>query len=246
MRQPESAPAGRPGVLAAAGRRLVGPALLLWALASPGSAEARRSVQLQARARLAAAAAAGSRTDAEADASTTPFFTFLLKEWAEVPRAEDFTPRCVALVSRLLPSLGREYTRRNVPKVLVNECDVYATKEDFVVGHADEKKARDARSDCRYAARSLGQEFLNEQNYGEWCADLHEHLEFASGRDTQRVDVAKLRHEKRELEENLSNLRSTYRNMKRQDAARRFNDWPYNATALTCCPAECSQCRFCS
>merc|ERR1719156_274430 len=103
----------------------------------------------------------------------TPFFTLVMKEWKEVPELGPFTDRCVPLIEKLLPRLGMEYTKLQVPKVLLHDCDVYATKTDYQVDGSDMDSARGT---CRISARELGEEYEGDKNYKAWCGNLHAYL----------------------------------------------------------------------
>lgn len=175
-------------------------------------------------------------------------FHRLLKDWKEVPDLEAFTTRCVALVSKLLPELRREYTAMNVPKVLVHECDVYATKQDYVV--ANLTTLEDARDSCRYSARRLGGEFLGGKDYKGWCQDLHAYLEEQAKRRSKQSERENFAMESKSLQGQLDKLRSEYNDMlvKKHNIAGELDELSRHLGGLNgsmpCCPFACRQCSL--
>eukprot|EP00746_Dinoflagellata_sp_MGD_P166957 gnl/MRDRNA2_/MRDRNA2_97214_c0_seq1.p1 gnl/MRDRNA2_/MRDRNA2_97214_c0~~gnl/MRDRNA2_/MRDRNA2_97214_c0_seq1.p1 ORF type:complete len:224 (+),score=53.49 gnl/MRDRNA2_/MRDRNA2_97214_c0_seq1:88-759(+) len=142
-----------------------------------------------------------SKLDASMEANTTeltggevtggaPMFQFLVKEWKKMPKLDVFLERCEKIISKLMPRLQYEYTALNVPKVLLHDCDVYATKEDYKTINTDWDSAR---LNCRVSARKLSEEFNGDKNYRGWCEDLHALLLEQSNLHIQQAGLEALR-----------------------------------------------------
>lgn len=150
-----------------------------------------------------------------------PIFQFLVKAYKKMPKLDAFLERCEKIISKLMPRLQYEYTALNVPKVLLHDCDVYATKEDY---KTDNTGWDSARLNCRYSARQLSEEFDGDKNYWGWCEDLHALL----------LDQSNLHIQQSELEA----LRKQYEDMQKKEA-----QIAAELDALKkCCPANCRDC----
>lgn len=174
-------------------------------------------------------------------------FHVLLKDWTEIPELSAFVDKCTKHITKLLPDLRREYTKLNVPKVLLHECDVFSTKEDYMV--RNKTHIDDARQSCRYSARRLGAEYLGDQDYKSWCTDLHTYLEEQASRSMQHVEQARLLKDQQKLQDKLDALRQEYSDMQRKKGAigreldglsRRFD----GGASLKCCPYDCQICAL--
>lgn len=173
-----------------------------------------------------------------------PFFMLLLKEWKEVPDLGSFTKRCVPLIENLLPRLRIEYTKLQVPRVLLHDCDVYATKTDYqVVGSVSGTDLDAARGTCRISARELGDQYMGDQNYKAWCGNLHTYLmdedqfhENRANRDQLLSEADKIRDELAELRKQYEEMMKTQGKMKGEcNAAQEDCKKP-------CCPSTCRPC----
>lgn len=174
-------------------------------------------------------------------------FHSLINDWKEVPDLAPFVDRCVNLLAKLLPELRREYTKLNVPKVLLHECDVYSTKEDYVVHN--KTSIADAHASCRYSARRLGAEYLGDQDYKFWCTDMHEYLQEQSTQSMQRVEQTRLLKEQQALKDQLQKLQEDYADMMRKKGAigRELDGLSRKVgveSSLACCPYECQMCSL--
>lgn len=150
-----------------------------------------------------------------------PMFQFLVKTYKKMPKLDAFLERCEKIISTLMPRLQYEYTAFNVPKVLLHDCDVYATKEDY---KTDNTSWDSARCNCRYSARKLSEEFNGDKNYRGWCEDLHALLLEQSNLHIQQSE--------------LDALRKQYEDMlkKEAQAAAELD------SLKKCCPANCRVC----
>lgn len=173
-------------------------------------------------------------------------FHKLLVDWKEVPDVESFTSRCVNLISKLMPTLRREYTAQNVPTVLIHECDVYATKEDYIV--ANFSSVQEARDSCRYSARRLGAEFLGGKDYKSWCLDLHAYLDEQRLRRQKKAEREGLMNEQQTLQAQLDKLKAEYNEMLRKKESisgeldKLSRHLTYGNESLQCCPSNCRPC----
>lgn len=191
----------------------------------------------------------GNATSAKAPLTikhSTSIFHALLRDWKEVPQLPVFVARCTTVLNRLLPELRREYTMNNVPKVLLHECDVYTTTEDYIL--ANKTNLVDARASCRYAARRLGVEYLGDQEYHAWCTDLHEYLEEQSTKSMRKVEADRLLKEQLAIQGKLDKLRKDYSDMmsKRGHIGRELDSLGRVEVdkALPCCPFNCQMCSL--
>jgi len=169
-----------------------------------------------------------------------PFYMLLLKEWKEVPELGPFTERCVPLIEKLLPRLGNEYTKLQVPKVLLHECDVYATKTDYQV---DGSSLETARGTCRISARELGEEYMGDKDYKAWCGNLHAYLTDQFNFQKHLANRDQLTAEADRIRDELAELRKQYEKVKAQkgcadDGASK----DCSKDALPCCPSTCRPC----
>lgn len=139
-----------------------------------------------------------------------PIFQLLVREWKKVPELGPFTERCEKLISKLMPRLRYEYTALNVPKVLLHDCDVYKTKEDYKTNNTGWDTAR---YQCRYSARRLGEEFFGEKDYKGWCTDLHAYLLDQQNLHIQKAEREKLISEQDSLRKQLADLKQQYEDM---------------------------------
>jgi len=173
-----------------------------------------------------------------------PFFTLLMKEWKEVPELGPFTDACVGLVEKLLPRLRMEYTKLQVPKVLLHDCDVYATKTDYQVNKTDMDTARGT---CRLSARELGDTYMSgEKNYKGWCTNLHVYLTDQANFHMSQADRDKLLSEAEQMRRELEELRRQYEEMMK--AKGKSVSIPCSSGkddckgGLPCCPKTCKPC----
>lgn len=173
-----------------------------------------------------------------------PIFQLLIKEWKKVPDLAKFTERCEKLIGKLMPRLRCEYTALNVPKVLLHDCDVYATKEDYKTNNTGWEAAR---YNCRYSARRLGEEFSAKQDYKGWCQDLHSYLMEQQNIHLQKAEREKYLSEQDALRKELEELRQQYDDMLRKkgkiaaelDA---MGKELHSDSSLKCCPSDCRIC----
>lgn len=208
------------------------------------------AVQLQAR-HVTLGDASRSSASLSGNATRTsnqvfaPIYQLLVKEWKKIPELGAFTDRCFALISKLLPRLRYDYTSRNVPHVLINECDIYSTKEDYKTNNTEWSEAR---NNCRYSARRLGDEFLGDKDYKGWCTDLHAYLLEQQNLHIERAEHAKMLSDQDAMKKQLEELRKDY-----QEALRRKGQITAELEAmggelngskkLPCCPAGCRICH---
>lgn len=173
-----------------------------------------------------------------------PIFQLLVREWTKVPDLGKFTERCEKLISKLLPKLRNEYTGFQVPKVLLHDCDVYWTKDDYRTNNTNEETAR---YQCRYSARKLGEEFFGDKDYKGWCTDLHEYLTEQQNLHVQMAERQKLFDEQDALRKELDKLRQQYEDMMKKkgkitaelDA---LGKELHADLSLPCCPNDCRIC----
>jgi len=173
-----------------------------------------------------------------------PIFQLLIKEWKKVPEVGPFTERCEKLISKLLPRLRYEYTALNVPKVLLHDCDIYATKQDYKTNNTG---LDTARYQCRYSARRLGEEFFGKKDYKGWCGDLHSYLTEQQSMHLQKAEREKLVSDQDALKKELDDLRKQYEDMLRAkgkisaelDA---MGKELHADMSLPCCPNSCRIC----
>jgi hypothetical protein len=195
----------------------------------------------------------GSKTNMTQEANKTtaglgeggvPIFQLLVREWKKVPELGPFSERCEALISKLLPRLRYEYTALNVPKVLLHDCDVYTTKEDYKTNNTGWDTAR---YNCRYSARRLGEEFDGKKDYKGWCQDLHAYLMDQQNLHIQKAEREKLFSEQDALRKQLADLKQQYEDMLKAkgkitaelDAMGKELHMNYS---LPCCPESCRIC----
>merc|ERR1719335_985305 len=173
-----------------------------------------------------------------------PIFQLLVREWKKVPELGPFTERCEKLISKLMPRLRYEYTALNVPKVLLHDCDVYKTKEDYKTNNTGWDTAR---YQCRYSARRLGEEFFGEKDYKGWCTDLHAYLLDQQNLHIQKAEREKLISEQDSLRKQLADLKQQYEDMMKAkgkitaelDA---LGKELHTDPSLPCCPNSCRIC----
>lgn len=173
-----------------------------------------------------------------------PIFQLLVKEWKKIPDVGAFTERCEKLITKLMPRLRYEYTALNVPKVLLHDCDVYATKEDYKTNNTGWDSAR---YNCRYSARRLGEEFFGDKNYKGWCGDLHAYLMEQQNMHIQKAEREKYISEQDALRKELEELRQQYEDMLKKkgkitaelDA---LGKELHSDLSLPCCPNNCRIC----
>merc|ERR1719409_1794364 len=181
-------------------------------------------------------AQAKAEVEAE-DQKTMGFFHILLKEWKEIPDKDQFVVNCTGIVSKLMPQLRKEYTSRQVPKIVFHECANYATKLDFKTVNTSLEEGQDT---CEKCATRLGSEFLGNQNYGAWCEyvfDMMEHDMMKDHyRDLQRgylEDMANLKNELEVLKQKYEDLK----NKKLEDSVRdKVRSYWDKLKDLECCP----------
>lgn len=131
---------------------------------------------------------------------------------------EPFIKRCTGIISELMPDLQQEYTWKQVPSVLISECDVYASKEDF---QTKLMRLEHAKKTCVFFANRLGDEFKHKRNYRSWCGDVYAQM-LRSSNATQMTDRQK-------------KLLETHPDLSRKVYARQ--------TSVECCPANCRRCE---
>lgn len=167
-------------------------------------------------------------------------FTYLVKEWKDVPDEESFVKNCTGVVTTVLPQLHHEYTARQVPKILFHECDVYATKTTF---KTEDTSFRDALSTCRYCAGRLGAEFLDDEpDYKAWCGDVHSFLTQQSKAGASENERQKLVAEQQALKDQLDSLRREYDVVTGKNKAMEAEIGRLSNKTAECCPAGCRQC----
>jgi len=98
-------------------------------------------------------------------------FHTLMEEWKKIPDKTKFVADCEGIVGKLMPRLQKEYTARQVPKIVMHECDNYATGNDFKTINTTLDEGKRA---CKNCAARLGAEFLGNQNYKSWCEYVHD------------------------------------------------------------------------
>lgn len=171
-----------------------------------------------------------------------PLYMLILKEWKEVPELGPFTERCVPLVEKLLPRLRMEYTKFQVPKVLLHDCDVYATKTDYQVSGSD---LDTARGTCRVSARELGEQYMGDQNYKAWCENLHTYLTDQAQIQANHANRNELISEADRIRDELAELRKQYEGLKKKKGKMmgECEAEQENCTGkLPCCPSTCRPC----
>lgn len=186
-------------------------------------------------------------TDADGKANTTrtPIFQLLLKDWKEVPDLGKFSERCTKLVEKLLPKMRCEYTALRVPDVLLNDCDVYATKSDYKTNNTE---MEDARSQCRYSAIRLGEEFMGKKpDYKKWCGSVHAYLTEQQNLHIEKAKKEQLQHETEMLKKQLEDLRIQYEEMRTKkgqitEQLEAMGKEVLSKASLPCCPDTCRQC----
>merc|ERR1719335_832243 len=170
----------------------------------------------------------------------TPFFMLILKEWKEVPELGPFTERCVPLIEKLLPQLRYQYTKFQVPKVLVHDCDVYATKTDYQVSGSD---LDNARYSCRISARELGEQYMGDQDYKTWCGNLHTYLTEQAQVQANRANRDELISEADRIRDELAELKKQYEALtKTKMKGECKGNGKDCAGNLPCCPSTCRPC----
>merc|ERR1719281_1482161 len=132
-------------------------------------------------------------------------FQALLEDFKIDPKDQDkFTGKCSGIIGKLLPSLRREYTSRQVPDVLYHECDIYHTRTDF---HKTNMTAELEAWQCRHFAGSLVNEFLGGKDYKGWCSSFFTYLQQKVKSPAEReAERKKLLKEKEALQEQLDKL----------------------------------------
>lgn len=140
-------------------------------------------------------------------------FHMLLAEWEKVPDKATFLKDCEGILNKLLPELHREYTARNVPTVLYHECDIYATKTDFMTNNTS---MEDAHSSCRFNAHRLGVEFLGNKDYAGWCEGVHQYLDQQSKLHVERAQNKEALSDIEALRAELEELRKKYADLQRE------------------------------
>lgn len=102
---------------------------------------------------------------------------WLLKDLnAPAPKNKDtFLENCNSTVGRVLPAIRNSYTMEQLPRVLVHDCEVYSTQEDFQHGSASLGEASRA---CRHFAVGLAQAYAREgkKNTTGWCNEVYTYL----------------------------------------------------------------------
>merc|ERR1719428_27152 len=172
--------------------------------------------------------------------SSSQYFMLLLKEWKEVPEIGPFTERCVPLIEKLLPRLGAEYTKLQVPKVLLHDCDVYSTKTDYQVDGSDMAAARGT---CRISARELGEQYMGDKNYKAWCGNLHAYLTDQAQHQKNQDNRDQLISEADKIRDELAELRKQYEEMMKAKGKMECTTAEKDcATNLPCCPSDCRPC----
>jgi len=173
-----------------------------------------------------------------AKAMTTPFFTLLMKEWKEVPELGPFTDRCVPLIEKLLPRLRMEYTKLQVPKVLLHDCDVYVTKTDYQTNNTS---LDTARGTCRISARELGEQYMGDQDYKSWCTNLHAYLMEQANLHEHESNKAELMAEAEKIRQELEELRKQYEEMQGKLTSK-GDCVTIGCSKMPCCPSTCRPC----
>jgi len=142
------------------------------------------------------------------------FYYLITQEFKRLPKTEEFTKRCVKVISKLMPDLREEYTWKQVPNVLKHDCEVYATKTDFKTDHTK----HDGGKTCKFFAKRLSDRFKGDKNYKEWCLNVYSHLLRESGKKDLTDVQKKLLKEKKDFSKEIYN----------EDNG--------------CCPANCKMC----
>jgi len=142
-------------------------------------------------------------------------------------KTKPFLDRCTDIISNLMPQLQDEYTYPQVPSILLHECDVYRSAEDF---KTDEKHITHAVDSCRYFAKRLANQFTHHQDYRGWCANVYAQLLRDSGKTDLTDKQRALLKERPDFSDDI------FEN-------KRFRVHGRKGASNGCCPANCRVCK---
>jgi len=138
-----------------------------------------------------------------------------------VPNKDDFLPRCSKGIGGMLPKLAHDYTRAQVPTVLVHSCGVYSTKENF---RAENATIENAQWHCKRYAAMLADEYAGNKDYPAWCGKVFTMM-------SQEIDLQKELAERAVLQEKLNRLKDKLK-LARKDSVTK-----------PCCTQACRICK---
>lgn len=159
-------------------------------------------------------------------------FHMMIRYFDKFPTEADFTPQCYDIISDLMPKLHMHYTYPQVPKVLENECDVYATTTDYVPGQepkrtmgfddrkSEKKKLETATWGCKRLALKLAHQFQGDQDYEHWCGEVYSYLAYQKSHKEITAEEQRVLGERRAIRRKLEGLKK-------------------DLDALPCCPKDC-------
>lgn len=151
-------------------------------------------------------------------------YHMLVKEFEKIElfpkhmKTKPFIDTCTGIITDLMPKLQHEYTWNQVPNILLHECDVYTSKEDF---RTKLMRLEHAKQTCVFFAKRLGDQFKHKQDYKEWCSNVYAQM-LRSSNITNMTDRQK------QLLENRPDL-------SRKVYARQMS--------AECCPPNCRYCE---
>jgi len=145
----------------------------------------------------------------------------LVGEFSKVPNKDDFMPRCAKNIGGMLPKLAHDYTRAQVPTVLVHSCGVYSTKESF---KAENATIENAQWHCKRYAAMLADEYAGKKDYPAWCGKVFTMM-------SQEIDLQKELAERAVLQEKLNDLKD------------KLKTGGKGSVKKTCCTQACRICK---
>lgn len=157
--------------------------------------------------------------------ATTDGFYYKLTDGfqEELPKTKPFLKHCTAMIGRLMPILQSEYTWLQVPNIIMHDCDVHSTHEDFKADGATKIFSRvqkqHAKESCKFFAARLGDTFQKDKDYLGWCEDVYAQLLRSLDTDKELTDIQK------KLVKDRPDLSQDIHNQEKG-----------------CCPANCRQC----
>jgi len=143
-------------------------------------------------------------------------------------KTKPFLDRCTDIIGGLMPKLQEEYTWPQVPSILLHECDVYRSAQDF---KTEGKRMTHAVDSCRFFATRLANQFKGKQDYKAWCSNVYAQLLRDSGKeDLTDKQKALLKH-RPDFKESIFD-------------SKKFRHHGRKGAANGCCPANCKMCML--